>query len=54
MELQRDQVGRLRTELPLPQLALPYLFNADLGAPELEQLANELLRGIGALKAAHQ
>ena len=45
MDLQREQVERLGAQLPLPQLQLPYLFNADLGPPELEQLARELLPG---------
>jgi anion-transporting ArsA/GET3 family ATPase len=54
MDLQREQVNRLATQLPLPQLQLPYLFNADLGPAELEQLAQELLHGIAMLKVAHQ
>jgi anion-transporting ArsA/GET3 family ATPase len=50
MELQRGQVERLAAQLPLPQLKLPYLFNADLGPADLEVLATELLAGIGALQ----
>jgi len=46
MDLQREQVERLASQLPLPQLHLPYLFNADLGPADLEQLARELLHGI--------
>ena len=52
MELQREQVDRLAAELPLPQLRLPYLFNADLGPDELELLAGALLDGVRALEAA--
>ena len=50
MDLQRSQVERLAAQLPLPQLKLPYLFNADLGPADLEVLATELLAGIGALQ----
>ena len=50
MELQRGQVERLAAKLPLPQLTLPYLFNADLGPVELEVLVSELLAGIGTLR----
>ena len=53
MDLQREQIGRLGAQLPLPQLQLPYLFNADLGRPELEQLAGDLLRAITELEGAH-
>jgi anion-transporting ArsA/GET3 family ATPase len=53
MALQREQVSRLGEQLPLPQLQLPYLFNADLGPPELEQLARELLHAITKLEGAH-
>jgi anion-transporting ArsA/GET3 family ATPase len=49
MELQRDQVARLADQLPLPQLVLPYLFEADLGPAQVEVLAQSLLDGIGAL-----
>jgi len=49
-DLQRDQVARLSSELPLPQLHLPYLFTADLTPDDLEVLARELLVQIGALE----
>ncbi|HVN52564.1 MAG TPA: hypothetical protein VMT43_14105, partial [Acidimicrobiales bacterium] len=49
MALQAEQVARLANTLPLPQLALPYLFDADLGPAQVEQLAAELLEGIGRL-----
>jgi anion-transporting ArsA/GET3 family ATPase len=52
MALQREQVDRLAAELPLPQLRLPYLFNADLGPDDLEVLAAALLDGVRALEAA--
>jgi len=49
MELQAEQVGRLAEALPLPQLSLPYLFDAELGPAQLEQLAASMLDGIGGL-----
>jgi hypothetical protein len=52
MDLQREQVDRLGAELPLPQLHLPYLFNADLGPDDLEVIAAALLDGVRALEAA--
>jgi anion-transporting ArsA/GET3 family ATPase len=52
MDLQRDQVERLSSQLPLPQLHLPYLFNADLGTDDLDTLASALLEGIGALQGS--
>jgi hypothetical protein len=52
MDLQREQIGRLGAQLPLPQLQLPYLFNADLGPPELDELAGDLLRAIATLEGA--
>jgi anion-transporting ArsA/GET3 family ATPase len=54
MELQREQIDRLASELPLPQLRLPYLFNADLGPAELDRLAAELLDGVRALRDVPQ
>jgi anion-transporting ArsA/GET3 family ATPase len=47
--LQAEQLRRLADRLPLPQLQLPYLFQADLGLAELDVLAGELLEGIAAL-----
>jgi len=47
--LQQEQVERLAAELPLPQLHLPYVFNADLGPPELDELASALLTAIDDL-----
>jgi anion-transporting ArsA/GET3 family ATPase len=50
--LQREQVERLAEALPLPQLHLPYQFDAELGPAQLEVLASALLKGIGDLDAA--
>lgn len=47
--LQREQVARLREQLPLPQLHLPFLFGAELGPPELDQLADALTVGLDGL-----
>jgi anion-transporting ArsA/GET3 family ATPase len=49
MALQDEQVARLASELPLPQLRLPFLFAADLGPSEVDRLAAELTQGIEAL-----
>jgi anion-transporting ArsA/GET3 family ATPase len=47
--LQAEQIDRLAELLPLPQLTLPYLFDADLGPAEVDVLAHRLLAGIGGL-----
>ncbi len=52
MALQREQVARLADALPLPQLRLPYLFDAELGPDQLDLLASSLLTGIDGLDAA--
>ena len=49
MALQAEQVARLEEQLPLPQLRLPFLFTADIGPAELDELAAALLAGIEAL-----
>lgn len=46
MALQAEQVDRLDAALPLPQLRLPYLFDAELGPDQLDQLAAALLVGV--------
>jgi anion-transporting ArsA/GET3 family ATPase len=51
MALQATQLDRLRTELPLPQLRLPYLFTPTIGPDEIELLAREVLHGVDALVA---
>ena len=48
-ELQAAQLERLGTELPLPQLRLPYLFTQTIGRDEVDDLATALLDGIDAL-----
>ncbi|MEX2660125.1 MAG: ArsA-related P-loop ATPase [Acidimicrobiales bacterium] len=40
--LQAEQLERLTEALPLPQLQLPYLFEADLGPAEVDLLADAL------------
>jgi anion-transporting ArsA/GET3 family ATPase len=47
--LQEDQLARLADKLPLPQLRLPFLFKADLGADEVGVLAAALRESVVAL-----
>jgi anion-transporting ArsA/GET3 family ATPase len=47
--LQEDQVARLASQLPLPQLRLPYLFASEIGPTQLDELAAALLEGVEAL-----
>ena len=47
--LQREQLARMADLLPLPQLRLPFLFKADLGAADLVVLADALREGVTAL-----
>lgn len=47
--LQSEQVQRLADQLPLPQLALPFLFSADLGPDDLTVLSEAMTTGIEAL-----
>lgn len=47
--LQAEQVGRLAEALPLPQLRLPYLFDAELGPSQLDELADAVLLGVEGL-----
>jgi len=49
MALQAEQVGRLADALPLPQITLPYLFDAELGPSQLDQLADAFLDGVAGL-----
>jgi anion-transporting ArsA/GET3 family ATPase len=49
MALQAQQVARLAEALPLPQLSLPYLFDAELGPSQLDQLAASMIDGIEGL-----
>jgi anion-transporting ArsA/GET3 family ATPase len=52
--LQAEQVGRLEAQLPLPQLRLPFLFSAEIGPAELDELARVILREINALAGLPQ
>ena len=47
--LQAEQIERLSEALPLPQIHLPYLFEAELGPPELDRLAATFLDGVADL-----
>ena len=49
--LQAEQVGRLSEQLPLPQLRLPFLFQTEIGPPEVDLLARAVLADIEALDA---
>jgi len=49
MALQDEQLARLADKLPLPQLRLPFLFRADIGAEEVGVLADALRQSIEAL-----
>jgi anion-transporting ArsA/GET3 family ATPase len=49
MALQAEQIERLESQLPLPQLRLPFLFTTDIGPADLDLLAAALLDGIDAL-----
>lgn len=49
MALQAEQVARLNEALPLPQLRLPYLFDAELGPEQLDQLADAVLAAVDGL-----
>jgi hypothetical protein len=49
MQLQEEQTGRLADQLPLAQIRLPYVFTAEIGPAELDQLADRLLDQVEAL-----
>jgi anion-transporting ArsA/GET3 family ATPase len=49
LDLQAQQIARLRDALPLPQLSLPFLFTERLGRPELERLADALAAAVRKL-----
>ena len=51
-EIQREQMSRLSEALPLPQLRLPYVFDAEIGTAQLDRLAAALLDGVHDLDAA--
>jgi len=50
--LQAEQLERMATSLPLPQLHLPYVFGGELGPAELTLLTDALLAGVESLEAA--
>ena len=47
--LQTEQCARLNEALPLPQIRLPYLFDAELGPAQLDALAAAFLDGVRSL-----
>ncbi len=47
--LQSEQVDRLSTGLPLPQLRLPYLFSDGIGPREVAELSEAIGRSVEAL-----
>jgi anion-transporting ArsA/GET3 family ATPase len=47
--VQREQIERLRAQLPLPTIELPFLFTPDIGRPQVGVLADALTRGIERL-----
>ena len=48
-DVQREQLERLRAQLPLPNIELPFLFTPDIGRPQVGVLADALARGIELL-----
>ncbi len=48
-DLQSSQAARLAQMLPLEQLTLPYIFDADIGLAQIDQLADALAAGIAQL-----
>lgn len=56
IRLQAEQIDRLNEALPLPQLRLPFLFDAEIGLTQLDQLAEAFLgevRGLSPAAVAH-
>jgi anion-transporting ArsA/GET3 family ATPase len=51
VDLQVEQVARLHDQLPLPQLHLPFLFDAELGPPQLDHLAEVLVEQLSLADA---
>jgi anion-transporting ArsA/GET3 family ATPase len=49
MALQEEQTTRLAEQLPLAQIRLPYVFSAEIGPAELDELADRLLAEVDAL-----
>ncbi|MBS1847055.1 MAG: P-loop NTPase [Actinobacteria bacterium] len=50
--LQIAQAERLADALPLPQIHLPFCFDAEIGPTQLDRLADAMIGGIGAIDAA--
>lgn len=48
-DVQREQIERLRAQLPLPTIELPFLFTPDIAPPQVERLATALSHGIELL-----
>lgn len=48
-ELQQEQIDRLRRELPLPQIELPFVFTPDITRSQLDELATAITAGIERL-----
>ena len=48
-DVQREQIARLRAQLPLPNIELPFLFTPDIGRPQVDVLADALTHGIELL-----
>jgi arsenite-transporting ATPase len=48
-QLQAEQIERLSKELPLPQFQLPFLFTAEIGPLEVEQLAGAMTEVVEGL-----
>lgn len=51
-ELQEAQIRRLVAELPLPELRLPYAFEAEIGPEQIGGLAEALGRAVDALSGS--
>jgi anion-transporting ArsA/GET3 family ATPase len=49
--IQAEQVARLGSDLPLAQLRVPFLFTAEIGPSEIEQVAESITVGVKALPA---
>ena len=52
--LQHEQLDRLAAQLPLPQVRLPFLFEAEIGPGEVDALARAVLDGVERLDASVQ
>src|SRR6266498_2084884 len=48
-ELQLEQAERLAARLPLPQIRLPFVFTAEIGPAEIDELAAAFAREVKAL-----